>query len=521
MRFFHHLFLRILPLGLIAGFIALMISSGGTLASGRIEALNLTSGPGAGYNNGSFDSASAAQQNSGVEYVRENIDWSKVETTAGSYDWNSWRPLDAIFTSEKENGFKIIAVLDGAPAYLAATTSVDDSSDLLVAWANFVQAAVNQFGDRVDVWEIGSRVNSNTGMSSFLLPSSPDSVTTPNIQVYGQLVKVAAKIISKSDPNDEVWMGSLVSAFSSSCAVNPLTFLLEMNATKAWTSIDSIEYRPERGAVAPEAAVSEAKSACASSLPAGATTLAGELTSVTDLARQLGGKTVRIEGLGWSGDELVALSAGRSISADQVAADYFTRASVIAYSGGKVTSIFWRGDASTTSSVTAALANLNSVLDGAKYVGQFQGQTGSVYEYRFQKGSKWIIIAWRAADGDNPIPVTLSGLQTGSLTAFAVDAPAFTSANGTAISVDDSGNAIVMLNERPVVFVGYTSDINLATKEEVNNRLEIWKYGVQSAVKRGMNDAKAAMIQAMENMFDSAKDKVIQWGEDKLDELLN
>jgi len=373
----------------------------------------------------------------------------------------------------------------------------------------------------VDVWEISSRVNSNTGMSPFLVPSSPNSVSTPNIQVYGQLVKVAAKIISNSDPNDEVWMGSLVSAFSSSCAVNPLTFLLEMNATKAWSSIDSVEYRPERGAVSPETTLTAVNSACASSLPAGATTLAGELTSVTDLARQLGGKTVRIEGLGWSDEELTSLGSGRSISTDQLAADYLTRASVIAFSGGKVTSIFWRGDASTTSSVTTALANINSVLDGAEYIGQFQGQTGSVYEYRFQKGSKWIIIAWRAIDGDTPIPVTLAGLETGTLTAYAVDTPAFTSAYGTTINVDGSGNAIVMLNERPVVFVGYTSDISAAAKEEVNNQITRWKHDIKLMINQGMNDVKAAMMQALENMFNSAKEKAIQWGEDKLNELLN
>jgi hypothetical protein len=521
MRIFHHLFLRILPFGLIAGFIALMVIPGGTVSSERIEAINLTSGPGAGYNSGTFGSISSSQKNAGAEFVRETIDWSRVETTAGTYDWNSWRPLDAIFTSEKEDGFKIVAVLDGAPSYLANTTSTEDSSELLVAWANFVQAAVNQFGDRVDVWEIGSRVNSNTGMSPFLVPSSPNSVSTPNIQVYGQLVKVAAKIISNSDPNDELWMGSLVSAFSSSCAVNPLTFLLEMNATKAWSSIDSVEYRPERGAVSPETTLTAVNSACASSLPAGATTLAGELTSVTDLARQLGGKTVRIEGLGWSDEELTSLGSGRSISTDQLAADYLTRASVIAFSGGKVTSIFWRGDASTTSSVTTALANINSVLDGAEYIGQFQGQTGSVYEYRFQKGNKWIIIAWRAMDGDAPIPVTLAGLETGTLTAYAVDAPTFTSANGITIDVDGSGNAIVMLNERPVVFVGYTSDISAAAKEEVNNQITLWKHDIKLMINQGMNDVKAAMMQALENMFNSAKEKAIQWGEDKLNELLN
>jgi hypothetical protein len=297
--------------------------------------------------------------------------------------------------------------------------------------------------------------------------------------------------------------------------------MLEMNGTRAWASIDSIQYRPERGANNPEAALDNTNSSCSSTLPASSTTLAGELQSVTDLARQLGGKTVRVEGLGWSDNDLNSLAAGRSISTDQVLADYLTRSSVIAYSGGKITSIFWRVDPAASPSASAALTNLNSVLDGAKFVGQAQGQTGSVFEYRFQKGSQWIIIAWHAGDGDNPFPVTFSGLQVNHLTAYAVDAPAFTPANGTTISVDASGNAIILLNERPVVFIGTTANLGESAKQELNNQADVWKFELRSLTHNMMNDAKAALMQALKNMFNSAKDKAIQWGEDKLNELLN
>jgi len=517
MRLITRTLLGLLPVGLVAGFIAAAVSPGSALQSGRVEPINVTTGPGIAYNGGTFDTQSVALSDEGVEYVREVIDWSQIETSSGIYDWNTWRPLDAIFTSEQASGFKIIVVLDGAPAYLASS----DSTALLVAWANFVQAAVDHFGDRVDVWEIGSRVNSNTGMSSFLHPASPNTATAPDIELYSQLVKVAAKIIKAADPNDEVWMGSLVSATASSCAVNPLTFMLEMNATKAWKSIDSIQYRPERGDAAPEDTISTANSACASSLPASSTTLVGEIQSVTDLARQLGGKIVRLEGLGWSDGELASIASGRSISADQVLADYLSRSSIIAYSGGKISSVFWRADAQTYPAVSNALANLNSVLDGAKFVSQAQGQTGSVFEYRFQKGSKWIIVAWHASDGDAPFPVTLSGLEVNRLTAYAVDAAEFSGQNGTVISVDDSGNTIVLLNERPVVFIGTTADLGESAKQEINDQLDVWKFEIKAAAHRALNDLKAAAMQALEDMFNRAKEEAIQWGEDKLDELLN
>ena len=520
MRLITRTLLGLLPIGLVAGFIAALVSPGSAVQSGRVEAINLTTGPGASYSSGGFYSLSAVQSDAGVEYVREVIDWSKIETSAGVYDWNTWRPLDAIFTSEEASGFKIIVVLDGAPSYLASSSS-SNSTELLVAWANFVQAAVNHFGDRVDVWEIGSRVNSSSGMSSFLMPSSPNAATVPDVELYAQIVKVAAKIIKAADPNDEVWMGSLVSASANACAVNPLTFMLEMNATKAWKSIDSIQYRPERGDAALEDTVPIANSACASSLPSSATTLAGEIQSVTDLARQLGGKIVRLEDLGWSDGELASLSAGRSISTDQVLADYLTRSSVIAYSSSKISSVFWRTDIQTYPAVAASMANLNSVLDGAKFVSQAQGQTGSVFEYRFQKGSKWIIVAWHNSDGDAPFPVTLSGLEVGKLTAYPVDAAAFTSEYGTPISVDDSGTAILLLNERPVVFIGTTADLGEAAKQEINDQLDVWNFEIKAAAQQALNDVKAAAMQALEDIFNRAKDEAIQWGEEKLDELLN
>lgn len=521
MNFLTRTFLRLLPVALIGGFIALMFTSSDAVQTDRVEAINAGAGPGSAYTDGTYDTALSLAGESGEQYIRETIDWSEVETSEGVYDWSSWRPLDAIFTSEDAAGFTIVAVLEGAPSYLAGSDGSVDTTELLVAWANFVQTAVNQFGDRVDVWEIGSRVNSTTGTSPFLLPSSPDSQTTPDTDTYAKLVKAAAKIIKNADPNDEVWMGSLVSATSASCAVNPLTFMLEMNGTKAWNSIDSIQYRPERGAVSPESTVDTTNSACTSSLQAASTTLAGELQSVTDLARQLGGKTVRLEGLGWSGSEIESLSTGRSISSDEVMADYLTRASVIVYSGGKVTSIFLRTGLAADSPSTTALTNLNSVLTDAKFIGQYQGQSGSVYEYRFRKGSKWIIVAWRAAAGDDPLPVTLADLPMDRLTAYAVDAEEFSADHGTVITVDDTNSTTIMLNERPVVFIGYTSNLGDSAQQEVEDQLDIWKYELKAMARRAANNAKAAMMQALEDMFNSAKEQAIQWGEDKLDELLN
>ena len=522
MRLLHRFFLRLLPLAILVGAVVVLFSSAGTIQSERVEALNLSAGPGGSYNSGSFASLTATESTAGVSYVRETLDWSQIETTSGTYNWSAPIPYAAVFASEKSQGFKTIAVLSGGPTYLtAASGQTVDTTQFLVRWANFVQAAVDQLGDSVDVWEIGSQINSATGMSSFLIPAAPTTSLKPDPTLYAKMLKVANNIVKTADPNDEVWMGSLVSTESSSCAYNPLTFLLEINGAKAWNSIDSIEYSPIRGALSPETSQTTVNSSCASSLTASSATLSGEVQAVQDLARQLGGKTVRIEDLGWSSEELKTLAANRSISSDQVLADYLTRATTQLAGTNGLTTFFWQVDPASQSVPFTALSNLNSVLAGAKFSSQAQGQTGSVFEYRFTKGSQWIIIAWHAQDGDNPVAVTLSNLKTGSLTAYAVDANGFTSGSGTAISVDSSGNATVLLNERPVVFLGKTSDLGTALQQDSENQTDVWKYDIKVAAHRQINQMKAVMLHALDNLFNSAKEKAIQWGEDKLNSLLN
>jgi hypothetical protein len=40
-------------------------------------------------------------------------------------------------------------------------------------------------------------------------------------------------------------------------------------------------------------------------------------------------------------------------------------------------------------------------------------------------------------------------------------------------------------------------------------------------VRHGLNDAKAAFIDMLEELFNQAKDKAVEWGEEQIDELLN
>ena len=216
MKLIRHFIFQLVPLGVIAAIVASMFSSSTPIQSEQVGALNVASGPGSAYNDGNFESFLTAEKAAGQTYAREVIDWSEVESTQGTYNWSTSRPLSAIFTAEKNAGMQVVAVLNGKPAYLGDSIDV---TQYLVSWTNFVQAAVNQFGDQVDIWEIGSHVNTLSGSGTFLYPAAVTSSMVPDPSTYAQIVKAASKIIKNADPNDQVWMGSLVSAAAGSCAV--------------------------------------------------------------------------------------------------------------------------------------------------------------------------------------------------------------------------------------------------------------------------------------------------------------
>lgn len=521
MNLLFRLFRHVLPVGLIAGIGVFFFSSFSPVISDRVDALGLE---------GTGISSSALQTDqstlAGLPFepsllVREEIDWSRIETSADNYAWSNAGDLDLRIAAYTSRGQQVIGVLNGGPLYLV--TSADqpvDQKQLLLRWAAFVQAVVDRYGDQVNIWEIGSGINTYTGSSAFLYPLDPSTTITPDPAFYAKLVKTASAVIKAKDANDQVWTGSLVGYSSSRCAMSPSTFLLELHGANAWKAIDGIDYSPDRGGVAPEAALSPS-STCPAAVSSGSITLSDEVRLVQELSRQLGGKTIRISGLGWNADQLAAMGSWRNLATDQLKADMMVRYTIPLLAQNGIPSVLWSINPSAEPSSAAALANLADLLTGAKPVGLVQGQTGSVYEYRFSSGSRTIIIAWRAIDGDTPAPVTLANLNSRSLAAYAVDAPSLDEKSGTPIQVDENGNALVMLNERPVIFIGKNADWTSALQQELQDQADQAKLSVQNAARHSMNDLKAELVRWLESLFDSAKDQAVNWGEEKIDELLN
>ena len=197
------------------------------------------------------------------------------------------------------------------------------------------------------------------------------------------------------------------------------------------------------------------------------------------------------------------------------------RASVLLTGGDAVPLVFWQVDPINQPQAVTSLSDLSASIVNSKSLGQIQGQTGNVHEYRFQKGADLAILAWRSLDGDAPQPVAFSNLGAKSLTAFSTDVLGLDKNYGTIIQVDGTGSSIVMLNERPVIFITKTGSWDEQIKAGVTNQIELWRLDLQEVISRGLGNLKGIFMQWLDGLFTRAKDSAVDWGSEKIKDMLN
>lgn len=513
MKLIAFLLRHIIPVGLVAGGGLFVFSAATPPTTSRIDGLGVDLMSSPPLTAEMVEGQLAAIEQAGVEYVHIEVNWSLIETSQDVYNWSNVMPLDLFFGSAQAREIKSVAVVTGFPVYLSGTGTALDQKTVGSRWEKFIQAAVDHFGEQVDIWQIGDEINSSMRARS-LAQAEP--------VFYAKMLKAASKIIKGTNPNDSVWMGSLVSATASDCAVNPLTFLLEINAAKGWKHADVITYQPARGAVAPEAPTTAlVNQGCASSMPGSSSSISSEVQAVQDLARQLGGKQVYITGLSWTPDELLELKGGRAIDVNVLHSDLLTRATASLMGNNSIPLIFWQVDPLYQAASMSSLANLTTMTQDSKSLGQLQGESGPVQEFRFQKGARIAVLAWRSQEGDSPQPVQISNLSPGKLLAYSADSTSLVAEVGTELKVNDNGTTVVMLNERPVLFIGKSGSWDEQVKASISDQLDLWRIGLQRSISEQLNQVKASFLQWLEDLFTQAKEDAVDWGEEQIRELLN
>ena len=394
-------------------------------------------------------------------------------------------------------------------------------SPLVTAGKNLLAAAVGHYGEMINTGKLAMTLTPPLARLACSCPPHPEPLLQPDPVFYTKLLRSAAKIITRADPNDEVWIGSLVSPSAWDCAVNPLTFLLEIHGARGWNSADAISYQPDWGSHAPNSttsAISPCTSTVTTNVPHG-----GDIRSVQELARQLGGMPVYITSLGWNAtDDLAFLAANRSIQ-------YFPGGS--RYAGARQhqpdgarlrPAHFLEYRYYPADLHRQCLAQPGSYWRPPSPSGRSREQPDLYRNFVFEKAptSRYSSGApWMATPG---IPVSITNLPSNSYIAYGVDMLVLNNTTGTCNpGCCGRVRASSVLNERPVFLLGKVGDLGDQAQSAITDQLEIWQIQIGELINHWLNEAKASFMDMLEELFNQAKDKAVEWGEEQIDELLN
>ncbi|MHB1317074.1 MAG: O-antigen ligase family protein [Anaerolineae bacterium] len=89
----------------------------------------------------------------------QHFSWASMEPARGEYEWDPW---DDTLTLVQAEGFQIVAVLDGAPAWARAAHEADNPlapPDTPADYARFAAAFAGRYGDRIRAYQIWDEPN--------------------------------------------------------------------------------------------------------------------------------------------------------------------------------------------------------------------------------------------------------------------------------------------------------------------------------------------------------------------------
>ena len=232
-------------------------------------------------------------------WVREDVQWSRVEPRPGAFDW-SWH--DTVFERHARKGISIIGVI--TPAVGWATPEPGDPPEGVSfyppdpdRYAAFARAVAERYRGVVQAWEIWNEPENPL----FWRPN-------PDPAAYAQLLTKASAAIKAVDPAVVVLSGGVV-------PYDP-GFLQGIAAAGAWDAFDALAVHPYVDPAAPESAQID---------------LVG-LTNVRQLAARYGDKPIWVTEYGWTTGPCERDLQGLTDEEEQ--ANYLVRAAVLLRSAG-------------------------------------------------------------------------------------------------------------------------------------------------------------------------------------------
>ena len=249
--------------------------------------------------------------------------------------------------------------------------------------------------------------------------------------------------------------------------------------------------------------------------------VSAEVRSVQDLTRQLGSKPVVITGLGWGNKSLQQLKEGRSITEAELEADLLVRTSAALMAENTPPVIIWNADLTSNLHASNALANLQSSIADSVSRGRVESSSGAVHEYKFLKGGETYVTAWRSEEGDSAYPANIAAEKKDSLMLYPADATRLSEEFGFNPQFSAPDQVTLMLNERPVILTTISHNLVRNAKLSLDDQVVSWKSDIRQGIQRQVDVLKAALRNFFDDLFNRVKESAIEWGEDKIDELMH
>jgi hypothetical protein len=179
----------------------------------------------------------------GMTELRLDFDWSRIEKSAGDYDWST---VDRILSAAESHDIAVHALVTYTPRWARPPDTSDKHPPSNPGdFAAFVAAAVERYSQRgVESWEIWNEPNVSWFWSA---PSGPDPLA------FAELVTAASRAIREIDPTAEVISGGLAPAVDDpGDEVAPETFLEGFLAAIEPGTIDAVGIHPYSYPAAPD-----------------------------------------------------------------------------------------------------------------------------------------------------------------------------------------------------------------------------------------------------------------------------
>jgi hypothetical protein len=476
----------------------------------------------------------------GASWIREEFPWNEIQQFPDEFRWSIGNGaithnFDTLVEEARANELHILAVLDGGPVFLAHVYPgmPIDKEELLRAWQGYVQAVVDRYGDQINAWEIGNRENTAAGWGKVMFPTASDALAAPDPELYSQMIQVAYKIIKAKNSSAQVILGGL-DMKGSDCSESPFAFLASVEKTGGWQSFDSIGVQligsntwPEQASISGNEHNS-LTGTCVSGTQTWGTAL-DEIQSVVSFSRQFGEKSIWVTAVGYHTQVIQDLAPYDPYTASLVESDLLARTVVPILADPSVKEVFWFTLAEDPSNPgfgmgpfgQITLANINEFLKNSKPLGNIQqpGIPEDVEVYAFDKDGKTIFVIWRAVSGNEPEPVTLSGLQGNSSIAYPADAAEISEATAQPLAVSADGNISLMVSRRPLFIEAQANDLAGRLQSTAQDQVDQVKESVDAGAKTLWEGAKTSVSNQISSWLNDIKDSILQSIQQKLDQV--